>query len=93
MPDSGHYGISGRVVLVIARDNSVLGTITSGSRRYEIRGEITNQGVFRGILDGEEDYDVSGTLLTSRNAEVSASWTLNGPGDVDDTVMFRLGQC
>ncbi|MEZ0326315.1 MAG: hypothetical protein ACAH95_10455 [Fimbriimonas sp.] len=93
MPDSGHFGLSGRVVLVVAADDLVLGTLQNGSRKYEIRGELTSSGVFRGVIDGDVDYDVSGSLLSSRNEDVNVTWTIDGPGDQDDTVSFRLGRC
>jgi hypothetical protein len=93
MPDSGNFDLFGRIVIVVASDNSVVGTLENGSRRFEIRGELSPTGVFRGVLDGPGDYNVSGTILTSRNQAVMATWTIDGPGDEDDSVQFQFGDC
>ncbi len=93
MPNSGGYGLFGPVVLVIGKDQRVQGTLQHGDQRYEIRGEITSQGVFVGVLDGPVNYDVSGTLLTTRSENVNVSWTINRPGAEADRVFFSLGDC
>jgi hypothetical protein len=93
MPDSGNFDIYGRCVLTIATDNQVLGTIDGGGRRFEIRGEMQDNGYFSGVLDGPSDYNVSGTLLSDGDEEVRVSWTIGSRAEDDDSVSFILGRC
>lgn len=93
MPDSGFYDLYGPVVLVVQADERVIGTLQNGTRRFEIRGDLSPNGSFRGVLDGAIDFDVSGTIQSSRSQDVAAAWTITGPGDQIDNVTFRLGDC
>lgn len=93
MPDSGHFGLSGRVVLVISTDMKVVGTLQDGPTRYEIRGEVQDNGAFSGVMDGPTDYNISGTINSSRAADATVSWTIHYTDNEDDHVTFPIGDC
>ena len=93
MPDSGNFDIYGRCVITIGTDYQVLGTISRGSDRFEIRGEMQANGYFTGILDGPVDYNVSGTMQSSGSDDVTINWTIGARADENDQVSFTLGRC
>jgi hypothetical protein len=93
MPDSGNFDIYGRCVITIGNDYRVLGTISNGPQRFEIRGEMQDNGYFTGVLDGTTDYTVSGTMLSNGDDQVTLDWTIGPKADNQDHVQFSLSRC